>query len=411
MLTEGAYSDLCADGDDEESVGYCARQLLQLYLMFTVATSATNLTSLPVGWMMDKIGSRASHLLGCAAAAVGCLLFAFGAYIVGFVIIGVSGMMIFLSQFYLSRHTFDQWRGLIYAVITGCFNASTSTFLILEPLSNAGFQLKAIFLGFSCAALVFGILSYFTYPEDRRTPQKADIQFSSVESKLSSSETLSSSSFSLAHSASSSSPFSHLTAIQQITTVEAILLDIYLSWSSLFLVYYFSTIGNQLAAISDNTSKVDLYTNIFFYFVPIGAILGIPLTGHFLDRIGVTTSFIVTRVIFLVVEIILLIPNLEVQLIGFAIIPFGNIFLWTSVPEAITRLFGTEHFGVVYGTCMTGPGVVSFLSYAFVFFSLLLESWVYVNVFLLVTEALLIGIPIWLWWKHFRRENQFVLVE
>ena len=64
--------------------------------MFTLATVVTNVSALPIGYTLDKIGPRKTSLLGAAVFGLGNFLFGLGirrpgvdSYLIGYLLLAV----------------------------------------------------------------------------------------------------------------------------------------------------------------------------------------------------------------------------------------------------------------------------------------------------------------------------------
>ncbi|OUM68805.1 hypothetical protein PIROE2DRAFT_3325 [Piromyces sp. E2] len=95
--------------------------------MFSLASTATNAFSLPIGFILDRYGPRVSCYIGSVLFFFGCLLFglsgpSFNGYLVGFLLLGIAGPFIFISV----SSIFPNKSGLIMAALTGSFDATNS---------------------------------------------------------------------------------------------------------------------------------------------------------------------------------------------------------------------------------------------------------------------------------------------
>jgi hypothetical protein len=143
LKAEGAYKHVCAppgsssSPDDEDT---CVE--MHLNLMFTVAAVATNVAALPVGAILDHFGPRVCGLLGSFFLALGAWLMAFetrlpvDGLLVGYVSLALGGPFVFMSSFQLSN-AFPRRGGLIMALLTGAFDASSAVFLVYRLIYQA----------------------------------------------------------------------------------------------------------------------------------------------------------------------------------------------------------------------------------------------------------------------------------
>ena len=110
--------------------------------MFTVAAVCTNVVALPVGTILDRFGPRVSGIAGSGFISLGCLLLAFASklpfdgYVLGYLLLAVGGPFVFISSFHLSN-AFPRHSGLVLALLTGAFDASSAIFLFYRLVYQA----------------------------------------------------------------------------------------------------------------------------------------------------------------------------------------------------------------------------------------------------------------------------------
>lgn len=132
LKREGAYADAC-QSPDPTLYNTCVE--IRLNLMFTVAAVGTNVAALPIGAILDHYGPRVCGLIGSTLLASGSLLLAyakrmpFDGFLIGYLMLALGGPFIYISSFQLSN-AFPQHSGLILALITGAFDASSALFLV-----------------------------------------------------------------------------------------------------------------------------------------------------------------------------------------------------------------------------------------------------------------------------------------
>src|SRR3990167_3158421 len=94
LISEGAYSNLCAEDSRITDSGYltCSQQLTRLNFMFLLATSVLNVTTLPVGILMK-------YLSPLIVSCIGCFIFTIGS--LGFSISSVDGFQFYIVSYCL----------------------------------------------------------------------------------------------------------------------------------------------------------------------------------------------------------------------------------------------------------------------------------------------------------------------
>ncbi|CAI6090987.1 unnamed protein product [Clonostachys chloroleuca] len=143
LVAEGVYYDLCDDqaesakslstGVDDHTP--CDKQDMRLNLIFVIASITTNISCLLAGLALDRFGRRACWIASCLFIAIGSLLIGqsflipgFDGYVAGNMLLGLGGTFLFVPSFQLAN-TFPKHSGLVVAIITGAFDASSSVFL------------------------------------------------------------------------------------------------------------------------------------------------------------------------------------------------------------------------------------------------------------------------------------------
>ena len=107
--------------------------------MFTVAAVATNVAALPIGAILDHYGPRVCGLLGSVFLAIGALLMSFekkvpfDGLLFGYLFLALGGPFTYISSFQLSN-AFPRNSGLILALLTGAFDASSALFLVYRVI-------------------------------------------------------------------------------------------------------------------------------------------------------------------------------------------------------------------------------------------------------------------------------------
>jgi hypothetical protein len=171
LKSEGAYRHLCADPErslDEQET--CVD--LHLNLMFTVAAVATNVVALPVGAILDHYGPRVCALLGSFFLAAGALMMAFedrwpvDGLLLGYLFLALGGPFTYISSFQLSN-AFPRNSGLILALLTGAFDASSALFLLYRVIyqtSEGAFSRRRFFLFYLLVPAAIVVLQFTLMP-------------------------------------------------------------------------------------------------------------------------------------------------------------------------------------------------------------------------------------------------------
>ena len=170
LKAEGAYLDHCASpvgGVDPET---CIE--LRLNFMFTIAALSTNIAALPVGAILDYYGPRACGLIASSLLTIGGLLMAYHAdlpidgLLYGYLFLALGGSFIFISSFQLSN-AFPRYSGLVLAILTGAFDASSALFLLYRvhyEATEGSLSLRHFFLGYLAVPVTIALFQFFLLP-------------------------------------------------------------------------------------------------------------------------------------------------------------------------------------------------------------------------------------------------------
>lgn len=185
LKQEGAYQDVCSQksaddvvfttatttGLEDVDVDTCVE--IHLNLMFTVAAVSTNVAALPVGTILDHFGPRVCGILGSLFLIAGSLLMAyerslpFDGLLFGYLFLALGGPFTYISSFQLSN-AFPRHSGLILALLTGAFDASSALFLVYRVIfekTGGAFGHHRFFLVYLVVPVVIILLQLTLMPK------------------------------------------------------------------------------------------------------------------------------------------------------------------------------------------------------------------------------------------------------
>ncbi|KAF3993916.1 hypothetical protein FT663_01327 [Candidozyma haemuli var. vulneris] len=154
LIAQGVYSDRC-DISTSDSQVPCTEQDLALNLMFTVACMVTNISALPVGYILDIYGPKITGIIGSIILSLGAIAMIFAPsvdfadlYLACYTLLALGGPFVFISCFQLAN-SFPKNSGTILALLTGSFDTSSALFLGYRVIYTNYFELP--------------VSSFFTY--------------------------------------------------------------------------------------------------------------------------------------------------------------------------------------------------------------------------------------------------------
>lgn len=162
-----------------------------LNLFFTVGSITANVSSLPVGSILDRHGSRVCGFAACVALAAGSLLMAysfsipqFDGYIAANFLLALGGTFLFVPSFQIAN-AFPKYTGTIVALVTGAFDASAAVYLfyrLLFEASNHTFTPDKFFLGYTIVPALI-LLAWITLmpSHDYQTTHQLEVRIEKAE--------------------------------------------------------------------------------------------------------------------------------------------------------------------------------------------------------------------------------------
>lgn len=154
LIAQGVYLDKC-DISTTDSQIPCSEQDLALNLLFTVACMVTNISALPVGFILDSYGPKTTGIIGSMILLLASIAMIYAPstdfvdlYLTSYTMMALGGPFVFISCFQLAN-SFPKNSGLILALLTGAFDTSSALFLGYRVIYSNYFELP--------------VSSFFTY--------------------------------------------------------------------------------------------------------------------------------------------------------------------------------------------------------------------------------------------------------
>ncbi|KAG8164826.1 hypothetical protein KVR01_005101 [Diaporthe batatas] len=403
LKQEGAYQDVCGAGDSSASpddIDTCVE--IRLNLMFTVAAVSTNVAALPVGTILDHFGPRVCGLSGACFLTVGSLLMAFEAslpfdgLLVGYLFLALGGPFTYISSFQLSN-AFPKHSGLILALLTGAFDASSALFLIYRIIfekTGGSFGHHKFFLAYLVVPAIIAVLqllllprhSYKTIGEmieqvDQPMPEVVEDQVDEHTALLQQER--------IEHRDAMAADFEDLigskrvdeqqqreekkndisgvwgvmhayTAWQQIRSPWFILICAFTVIQMTRINYFVATIRPQYEALLGSHDRAVQVNNFFDLALPIGGILSIPFIGLLLDHFSTVTVLFWLVAVTTAIGVFGVIPEMWAAYANIILFVLYRPFYYTAVSDYSAKVFGFKTFGTVYGTIICLSGLFNF---------------------------------------------------
>ncbi|KAI8624689.1 FMP42 protein [Xylariaceae sp. FL1651] len=406
LKKEGAYQDLCDRSDT------CIE--IRLNLMFTVAAVATNVAALPVGAILDHYGPRVCGILGAMFITIGAVFMAFAmrmpfdGFLPGYLFLALGGPFTYISSFQLSN-AFPQRSGLILALLTGAFDASSALFLlyrIIYQSTGGTFGVEKFFLTYLLVPAMIIVMqltvlpghSYKTVGEmivDIEAPTSGDpFDSSAVEvddqvdeetallreaqcreqrehnqiiaheiEELLGTETADKQARREEETNSRSGVWGVMhnqTASQQIRSPWFVLICLFTIVQMTRINYFVATIRPQYNAILGSPEKAIEINYFFDLALPLGGIISIPFIGGILDHTSTVAVLSTLVTVATAIGILGVLPYTWAAYANVCLFVLYRPFYYTAVSDYSAKVFGFRTFGTVYGTIICLSGLLNF---------------------------------------------------
>ncbi|KAL8292596.1 hypothetical protein RQP46_001208 [Phenoliferia psychrophenolica] len=369
LIQEGVYADLCSAGErvrDENGQWNDTR----LNLMFTLATVVTNVVCLPVGYTLDRLD--------------------FDSYVIGYILLGVGGPLVFLPQFHLSN-AFPAYSGVVLAALTGSFDASSIPFVLYRLAYNGSggsFNLRIFFWGYLIVPVCIIIEQLTIAPRETYQRLAATATPSATEAAtppppepeaIDSALADTFSSFSRIHYGDAQDddqemielvgPKDSLTGVlygrtarEQILTKWFALLTLFVCVHMTRTNWYVQTVGSQLASYLGDAAQAERLTVWFTIILPLAGFVAVPFIGVLLDNRPVFDVFGVLAFMGAAFGILGMTTLAWTQMLGIVIFCLFRPLMYTATSDAFAKVFGFQTFGTVYGLAMTTSGLIGLIN-------------------------------------------------
>ncbi|KZT39089.1 MFS general substrate transporter, partial [Sistotremastrum suecicum HHB10207 ss-3] len=386
LIRQGVYSDLCED-DREHNVPHhaCKDQDLQLNFLFTLSAVFTNVSALPIGMTLDRLGPRWTSIIGATFFALGNFMFGLqyrapgiDTYVIGYILLSIGGPMTFMPTLHLSN-AFPTHSGTILSLLTGAFDASTIPFLaynVLAPdLPVRTWFWTYMIIPALLIAVQLTVAPGHTYQGD---------EFRVIPAELSQDDAR----VPLLNGSASAGEYGAVSSVEEPSAKvkehlgvdplygaihgrpagKQIASTFFLS-SSIILIhpsririnFFIQTVGAQMLFYMHSVSRADSLTTLFNVALPFAGILGVPFVAFLLDKQGSFRSSLTIMVAGALFGIFGLTSIYELQMLQILILVVFRPLMYTFVSDYAAKSFGFESFGTVYGLANTIAGLFNLI--------------------------------------------------
>ncbi|OQE19297.1 hypothetical protein PENFLA_c019G01138 [Penicillium flavigenum] len=401
LISEGIYSDLCGSdnvtliNDSQNRHGItCVEQDLRLNLFFVVASVAANISCLLAGWALDRYGRRACWVAGCFSLIVGCLFMSssltipgLDEFFAGNIFLALGGTFVFVPSFQLA-YAFPKHSGVLVAIVTGSFDASTAVFLLYSLVYDAtdgNISIKKFFLNYISVPVLILVAEFIYMPPhayhtitelewkiDKAKDNRWDIHESDEDITVADD-------LSRVRSARADDRMATLNEIEniagnaerregqirkhqerqrnsgvwgvlhgaptrkQMLSFWFILMLFLTILQMLRMNYFIATVRAQYLYMLGSESRAEAINRMFDIALPVGGIASTPVIGLLLNSVSVSMVFCLLTILIIAIGV-------------FNCLPLSNN---TVQSDYTTKVFGFASFGRIYGTVVCVSGIFS----------------------------------------------------
>ncbi|KAI0844747.1 putative MFS transporter [Daldinia vernicosa] len=419
LIDEGVYDYLCShDGRDESGISDdgtdlvpCAAQDMRLNLFFIVASTTTNVSSLVVGWALDRYGRRPCYVISGILMIAGCVLMGlafkisqFDGYLVANILLSLGGTFVFIPSYQLAN-AFPRYSGIIVALVTGAFDGSAAIFLFYRlawESSGRTFTPSHFFLAYTTVGVLL-LVGEFTLmpprayhsasenerkletgqdetrdvhdsdddledPDEIQRVRNARLERRTAKLKrikeLVGNETERETRLQVEQKRQAASGIwgilHGLPAHRQMMTGWFILLLLLTVLQMLRMNFFIATIRAQYRYLLESERLAEKINHFFDAALPVGGVFATPFIGLLINSLSVAAESAVLTSFILVVGVLNCLPQLWA---GYATVVAFVLFrplYYSAVSDFATKIFGFGTFGRIYGTIICMSGLVNF---------------------------------------------------
>ncbi|KAF0687127.1 Aste57867_21098 [Aphanomyces stellatus] len=406
LQEENQYNELCAP---DTPVGMrCSDQDSRLNMIYAIASVAVNISSLPVGCILDYFGPKYSIMVAAVLEVSGLFLLgaadskSFDVFLLAYTLCAVGGCITMMAS-YPASFLIMSHQTAILAAISCLFDSSSVVLLAMYGIhSSFGFTRQHLFNAFAIFSIgVYGLLILLWHwneaflPEQvlpEPTPSAAtskDITFSSpllqprsrrnsMKENLEKYGSLSEDDLIEHHKTTvevvemykngqAGVELTEFSLAKQIRTFEFAFLLTYTGLHVLRANLYIGTTNKLLEDYGDAAHGY-LYTKIFSFVLPLG-FLFVPFIDYFVEKKGLAISLHIATGLGLLYNMLAMIPILPLQSLVFFIFTGFRAFLYAAISAFAAKIFGLANLGTIVGLTFTCGSIISLLQIPAVMYS------------------------------------------
>jgi MFS family permease len=409
LINEGVFRDLCRQDELDAGVEVCYEQDLRLNLFFSVASTTSNVSALPIGAMLDRYGPKVCFIFGCLCLSAGSVLMSlafrieeFDGYTVGNFFLALGGSAIFLPSFQIAN-AFPKYAGTIVACVTGAFDASAAIYLfyrLIYESTGGKFKPQDFFLAYLVVPAVI-LLAQLTFlpSEGYKSQTQLEVKLERAKDPMhdvhDSDEELSGDEVWKVRKGRTlkrkrrinqlnklvGSPdarkrqeekeeqrqenskvwgaLHNKPATEQMLSPWFFLLALLTVLQMLRMNYFIATIREQYDYMLGSPELATSINEFFDFALPLGGVATTPFLGLMLDNISTAGILMILTGLITVIGVVGSLPFLWAGYVNVILFVLLRPFYYSAMSDYANKVFGFATFGRVYGTIICFSGMVN----------------------------------------------------
>jgi len=358
LRKEGVYADYCSCGS------FCAKQKEQLALISSIGFSAAVGSRLFIGLFMDIQGPKLTAIICSSICLSGFSILAFvsqdhltSTFLPAWILLSVGGSGLHLTGFHFTNLFPGDRKKKASAFISAAFGASSAVFPIMQIFNqylNVKIQSMMLFYTIVVSLLTINNLMIQPWSKVKQgesyIPNFNILRASWWKRDLSQTQTLSS--------------------VMDIFVKFDFYGEAFIYSVLLFLLtHYLSTTSQLMYEKGDVpfTSNPNDWSDFLFartagWFNALGFIW-LPTVKYVITKFRWSQLYLFLCLLNICIVGIILINNLEIQILGFALLSYGRLMLFSCHHAYLIDVFGMAYFGTLNGISSFFAALLGFVSY------------------------------------------------
>jgi len=300
-----------------------------------------NSMALVAGFLVLRLGSRWTCIIGACIITVGAVLMGFSsphipAYTAAYIIMGAGGPLVAFSMFSLPALA-PKHSGLLFSLIVGAFDGSAAIMFLFQLLYvYLDISMPILFWGFAVVSASLVLAAFFIF-----VPRKSDSEAQALLTKP---------------------PYQQDSIFKMVKSGPFWFIVL---WGCLYVLtkyFYMTTVEKQLFWLTNNPSQVNIGAFVFSILLPCSAIFT-PVTSFILDNFGAHIAILIMALISLVTAVCSIIRIYELQYVTMTCMVFNRFFFFATAPYLMGKLFGPTGPATLYGIVSFSAACVNYSNY------------------------------------------------